>query len=75
MANATKTKTKKPNWFQRVGAKLKETFSELKRVTWPTFTNVLKTTGVVLVVVFAFLVVVTGVDALFSWLLELITNF
>ena len=69
MANATKTKNKKPNWFRRVGAKFKETFSELKRVSWPTFTTVLKTTGVVLVIVGAFLAVVTGVDALLGWLL------
>ena len=73
MANATKTKNKKPNWFRRVGAKFKETFSELKRVTGPKFPTVLKTTGVVLVVVVAFLEIVTGVDALFGWLLKLIT--
>ena len=72
MANATKTKNKKPSWFRRVGAKFKETFSELKRVTWPKFTTVLKTTGVVLVIVGIFLVAVTGVDRLLSWLLTLI---
>mgnify|MGYP002512666636 FL=1 len=73
MANATKTKNKKPSWFRRAGAKIKETFSELKRVTWPKFSTVVKTTGVVLVVVAAFLAVVTGVDALLSWLLGLIS--
>ena len=73
MANATKSKNQKPNWFRRVGAKFKETFSELKRVTWPKFTTVLKTTGVVLVVVFAFLAVVTGIDSVLGWLLELIS--
>ncbi len=74
MANATsKSKNNKPNWFRRVGAKFKETFSELKRVTWPKFTTVLKTTGVVLVIVVAFLLVVTGVDAFLGWLLELIS--
>ncbi len=74
MANATKNKNQKPNWFRRVGAKLKETFSEIKRVTWPKFPTVLKTTGVVLVVVFVFLLIVTGVDSLLGWLLELLTN-
>ncbi len=74
MANATKTKNKKPNWFRRVGAKLKETFSELKRVTWPKFPTVLKTTGVVLVIVAAFLVATTGVDQLLTWLLGLVTQ-
>lgn len=66
-------KNKKPNWFRRVGAKIKEVFSELKRVTWPTFPTVLKTTGVVLVIVFVFLVVVTGVDFGLAALLELIS--
>lgn len=74
MANATKTKNQKPNWFRRVGAKIKETFSELKRVTWPKFGTALKTTGVVLVVVLAFLVVVTAADFGLLELLKLITN-
>ena len=73
MANATKTKNKKPGWFRRVGAKLRETFSELKKVTWPKLPTALKTTGVVLVVVAAFLGVVTGVDALLGWLLGVIS--
>ncbi len=73
MANASKTKNKKPNWFRRVGAKFKETFSELKRVTWPKFPTVLKTTGVVLVIVAAFLVATTGIDLLLKWLLGLIS--
>ncbi|MBO5027947.1 MAG: preprotein translocase subunit SecE [Clostridia bacterium] len=74
MANATKAKNKKPNWFKRVGAKLKETFSEIKRVTWPKFTTVLKTTGVVLVIVAAFLLIVTGVDLGLMKLLGLLTK-
>ena len=71
--NATKNKKQKPNWFKRAGAKIKETFSELKRVTWPKLPTVFKTTGVVLVVVAAFLAVVTGVDAFLGWLLGLIS--
>ncbi len=74
MANATKAKNKKPNWFKRVGAKLKETFSEIKRVTWPKFPTVLKTTGVVLVVVTAFLLIIMGVDRGLMELLGLLTN-
>ena len=73
MANA-KANNKKPSWFRRVGAKLKETFSEVKRVTWPSFTTVLKTTGVVLVVVTIFLIAVTGVDQLLTKLLALISG-
>ena len=57
-----------------MGAKIKETFSELKRVTWPKFTTVLKTTGVVLVIVAAFLLIVTGVDLGLMKLLGLLTK-
>jgi preprotein translocase subunit SecE len=74
MANATKNQNNKPNWFQRTGAKIKETFSELKRVTWPKFGTVVKTTGVVLVIVLAFLIVVTAVDFGLSELLKLLTS-
>ena len=74
MANATKTKNKKPNWFRRAGAKIKETFSELKKVSWPKLSTVFKTTGVVLVVVAAFLAVITGLDSLFTMLLKLLTT-
>lgn len=69
-----KEKEKKPNIFVRMGRKLKEVFSELKRVTWPTFPKVLKATGVVLVVVLVFLVVVTGINQGLQQLLKLITQ-
>lgn len=74
MANVMKAKNKKPNIFKRMGAKIKEVFSELKRVTWPSFGTVVKTTGVVLVIVAAFLVVVIGVDSLLGLLLKLISK-
>lgn len=67
-------KNKKPNIFVRMGRKLKETFSELKRVTWPTFGKALKATGVVIVIVLIFTVVVTGVNYGFTELLKLITD-
>ena len=65
---------KKPNIFVRIGRKFKETFSELKRVTWPTIGNALKSTGVVIVIVLIFLVVTTGVNYGFSALLDLLTK-
>lgn len=75
MANNQKGQdAKKPNKLANMGKKLKETFSELKRVTWPTFPKVVKGTCVVLVVVVAFLVVVTGINFGLQKLLEVITN-
>ena len=69
-AKKAKKKDGKPGFFKRMGIKIKDTFSELKRVTWPTFPKVVKKTGVVLVVVLAFLVVITAFD---SGLLQLLT--
>lgn len=71
---ANKNEAKKPNIFVRMGRKLKEVFSELKRVTWPTFPKVVKATCVVLVVVLIFLVVVTGINQLLQYLLSLVNS-
>ena len=35
-----KKKGSKPGFFKRIGTKIKDVFSELKRVTWPTFPKV-----------------------------------
>ena len=65
---------KKPNIFVRMGRKIKEVFSELKKVTWPSFGKVVKATGVDLVVVLIFTVIVTGINFGLQYLLELLTN-
>jgi len=74
MANQKNSEAKKPNFFVRMGRKFKETFSELKRVTWPTFPKVVKATCVVLVVVLVFAVIVTGINCGLQELFNLITN-
>lgn len=72
--NPKQDKNKKPNIFVRMGRKIKETFSELKRVTWPTFGKALKATGVVLVIVLIFTVIVTGINYGLSELLDLMVS-
>ena len=67
-------KNKKPNIFVRMGRKIKETFMELKRVSWPTLPQALKATGVVIVIVLVFLIVCTGINSFFAWLLDLLTG-
>lgn len=74
MANQKDSTAKKPNIFVRMGRKIKETFSELKRVTWPTFPKVVKATCVVLVVVLVFTVVVTGINYGLNELLKVVTK-
>ena len=69
-----KTAEKKPNIFVRMGRKLKEVFSELKKVTWPSFGKVVKSTGAELAVVIAFLVVFGAINYGLGALLDLITS-
>lgn len=69
----TKKKDKKPGFFKKLGLKIKDIFSELKRVNWPSFGKVVKQTGVVIVVVLIFLVVITAFDYGLLNLLKLIS--
>ncbi|HCU56182.1 MAG TPA: preprotein translocase subunit SecE [Clostridiales bacterium] len=73
MKGAAKTATKKPSIWKRMGKGIKEIISELKKVNWPTFAKVMAETGIVLVVVLFFLLVILGFDSLlnlifFKWL-------
>lgn len=69
MADTEKKKKRRSpaKWF-------KELFSELKKVTWPTFPNVVKQTGIVLFVTLLFLLVLMGMDALLSYLYKLLVT-
>lgn len=55
-------------------SKAKETFAELKKVTWPTFGKTMKQTGMVLSIVLIFGVVVLGINTLLGYLIKLLTN-
>jgi preprotein translocase subunit SecE len=69
-----KKKDKKPGFFKRMGSKIKDVFSELKKVSWPTFGKVVKQTGIVLVVVLIFLIVITAFDQGLLALVKLISK-
>ncbi len=66
-------KNKQPGFFAKLGAKIKDIFAELKKVSWPSFGKVIKQTGVVIAVVVVFLVILTAFDFGLSELLKLIT--
>lgn len=55
-------------------SRVKETMSELKKVSWPSFGKTMKQTGMVISVVILFMLVTLGIDSLLTWLLKLITN-
>ena len=65
-------KNKKPNIFTRMWGKIKEVFSELKKVTWPDFKTVMKQLGCVLVTVVLVLVIILLMDLGLEQLLKLI---
>ncbi|MBQ7579153.1 MAG: preprotein translocase subunit SecE [Clostridia bacterium] len=67
-----KAKAKKEKAPKR--SRIKETFGELKKVTWPTFGKTMAQTGMVIAVVAIFGVLVFGIDALLSWLFGLIAK-
>ena len=67
-----KKDTKKANQPKR--SKTKETVSELKKVSWPSFGTVVKKTGVVLTVVVIFTIVLFGFDFVLGLLYDLFTK-
>ena len=72
--NKKENKSKKSKADKRgLGKRIKETTSELKKVSWPTFGKVVKSTLVVLVVVF-FTVVLFGIDYLIKFPFDLLTK-
>ena len=73
-ATEVKKKDKKKSNKEPRKSKTKETISELKKVSWPSFGKTMKQTGMVLSVVAIFMLVTLGIDSLLSWLLKLITN-
>ena len=67
-----KKKVKKENRGSKIVKRLKETGSELKKVSWPKFPKVVKQTGVVLAVVVFFGLVLFGIDYLLRFLFQLL---
>ena len=59
-------------FFKRIGKGCKEVVSELKKVTWPTFAKTMAQTGIVLVVVLFFLVVIAAFDFGLTALFDLV---
>ena len=75
-SKSSKQTNKRPNFLVRrarwIKKKFKEMWSELKKVSWPGFSKVVKQTGIVLGVVLVFLVVLTGIDFGLKELLDLV---
>ena len=72
--NDKKPAAKKPGVFKRIFGFFKGMRSELKKVTWPTFQQVVKNTAVVLVVVIGAGIGIGVVDYLFTGVFSLLIN-
>ena len=77
--NATKKKNVKASKKAKNGevkkSRIKETFGELKKVTWPSFSKAMKQTGMVLSLVLVFGVLVLGLDLLISFIINTLSSF
>ena len=58
----TPKKNSKEPWGKRAKRSVKDTFGELRKVTWPSFGETMKQLGAVIAVVLLFLVVLTVFD-------------
>ncbi len=67
-----KAKKKKPNIFQRIGRFFKDSWGELKKVTWPTRKEWIAYSIAVLVFILVLTIVVGAFDYLMSLILQLI---
>lgn len=65
-------KNKKPGLFKRLAKWFKETKSELGKVVWPSFKQVVNNTVVVLIIVIISAVFIGLFDALFNFLASFI---
>jgi len=65
---AKNDKNSKPKKEKKsLGTKMKEVHSELKKVSWPKFSKVVKTTGVVIFVVLVCMLLLFGIDMAFKY--------
>ncbi len=71
---ANKKNAQKPKLGARIRRAFKEMFSELKKVSWPTAKKTLSMFGIVLAVVFFFLVIISAFDYGIIKLIELLMN-
>ena len=67
-------KKKKEKKHRDIGRGFREMTSELKKVTWPSFSTVVKNTGIVLAVVIFFTAILFGFDSLLGWIYGLFTK-
>ena len=63
---------KKEGIVVRAKKGLKATKSELKKVVWPTRTQLVNNTGIVIAAILVFGVILFGLDSLFGLLLKLV---
>ncbi|MFQ6070647.1 MAG: preprotein translocase subunit SecE [Candidatus Aminicenantales bacterium] len=67
--------SKKERWYKRIGPFLKEVRAELRKVTWPTRSEVASTTVIVIIATVFFGVYLWVMDLIFSWIFLRIREF
>ena len=65
---------KKPRWYKRFWAFIKEAWAEMKKVTWPSRAEVMNTTLVVIILTVFFGFYLFFMDVVFGWALTKIKD-
>ena len=71
-SNEKKSKSAKPGFFKKLAKSFKDMKGEVKKVVWPTKSAVINNTIVVIVCCVVAGVFVWGLDAILSWLVQIV---
>jgi len=66
--------SQKTKWYKRMGPFLKEVRAEMKKVTWPSRSEVYSTTLVVIIATLFFGFYLYFMDLIFSWVIKRIES-
>ena len=68
-------RTTTPGFFARIGQFLRDTRGEMRRVSWPTATEVKNTTIITLIAVIFFALYLFGIDRVWAFLIDHLRTF
>ncbi|WP_405373648.1 MULTISPECIES: preprotein translocase subunit SecE [unclassified Microbacterium] len=72
VASGGAAREKKLNFFQRIALFIRQVIAELRKVVTPTRQELLKFTAVVLAFVVVVMAFVSGLDVLFTWIVDIV---
>ncbi|WP_312642755.1 preprotein translocase subunit SecE [Hydrogenoanaerobacterium sp.] len=69
---ASNEKKSKPGFFKKIGKSFRDMKGEVKKVVWPSKSSIINNTIVVIVICLIFGAFIWGLDAVLSWLVQVV---